>query len=215
VTAPQPDWGYEIIRELGRGTSGVVYLARHPRIDRQVALKTLHPHPSCEQQQRFMREARAMACVGHPHIVELYEVRQAGEQLFYCREFVDGTTLERLIFDRPLACAEALRIIAGLADAFVAVHAHGVVHRNLARSNVLVDKVGAPKLIGFGRAKAYEAQAETDIDVRALEAILCEIATATDKPSGLDAIAARCRGKVPRRYTSAKELANDLRGLSA
>lgn len=149
--------GYEILGELGRGTTGIVYNARHPIVDRLVALKTPLPIAearSGEQRERFLREARALAYltgVSGSNIAAVCEVSEDQGRLFLTREFVEGQTLERLVLRRSLGLRAGLAILGTVARVVQGVHDKGIVHRNLLPSNILVGLDWTPWLIGFGR----------------------------------------------------------------
>ena len=159
----------EILELVGRGGMGVVYKARQKRLDRLVALKILAPKIGQDPAfaERFVREARAMAMLNHPHIVAVYDFGQTptlpspsgrgagGEGLLYyfLMEFVDGLNVRRLLDAGKLAPEEALAIVPQICDALQYAHDHGVVHRDIKPENVLVSKEGRVKIADFGIAK--------------------------------------------------------------
>jgi serine/threonine protein kinase len=216
--SPKPP-AYEIIRELGRGTSGIIYLARCQQTNRLIALKVLLQSDSVRERQRFLREARAMAACRHDNIVAIYAVGEANGHLFCCREFIDGTTLEQHIAV-PSSVREAARIVASLADALATVHRQGLTHRSLTPDNVLLSNQGVPKLIGFHRVRCLDdagngGQQDWGADIRALGLLLSQIVGRSGMTRGLDAIHAKCVAEPPRQYQTAQDLANDLRILTA
>jgi serine/threonine protein kinase len=147
---------YTIVRELGRGGMGRVYLASDERLGRTVALKALAPHlvgnPS--QRERLRREARAAAGLTHPGICTVYALEEIEGELYIASEFVDGHTLgEEIRSGRLPATGEILRTARDLADALASAHAKGVVHRDLKPDNVMRTADGRLKILDFGLAR--------------------------------------------------------------
>jgi tetratricopeptide (TPR) repeat protein len=153
--------GYEILGVLGRGGMGIVYQARHCRLQRMVALKMILAggHAGPQELARFRTEAEAVARLQHPNFVQIYEV---GEQhgLPYCAlEFVDGGSLARKLAGTPLPPRQAAQLVATLGEAMHALHQRGIVHRDLKPDNVLLTAGGTPKVTDFGLAKKLDAGA--------------------------------------------------------
>src|SRR5689334_19860258 len=145
----------EILGLLGAGGMGAVYKARQPALDRLVALKIL-PASGVEGanfEERFNREARALARLSHPNIVAVHEFGKTGELHFFIMEFVDGANLRQLEQSGRLAPREALQIIPQICDALQYAHDEGVVHRDIKPENVLLDRKGRVKIADFGLAK--------------------------------------------------------------
>ncbi len=145
----------EIISLLGAGGMGAVYKARQPALDRFVALKLL-PEDGADAgrfSERFNREARALAKLGHPNIVAVHEFGQAGGLHYFLMEFVDGANLHQLARAGRISAREALQIIPQICDALQYAHDEGVVHRDIKPENVLVDRKGRVKIADFGLAK--------------------------------------------------------------
>ena len=162
---------YEILCVAGEGGMGTVYKARDTRLDRTVALKTLHPgRPvSEEMRQRFQAEARAIARLNHPHVCMLHDVGQDAGVDYLVLEFVDAKPLDRMIPKGGLRLDEVLSIGWQVADAVAAAHKAGIVHRDLKPGNVMVNEHGQVKVLDFGLAKIEEiAQARTPVDDRTL-----------------------------------------------
>ena len=165
--------GYDILGELGRGATGVVYKARYRKLDRLVALKVIlaGPHFTPQMRQRFRFEAQAVAKLRHPNIVQVYDVGEHANVPYLSLELVDGVNLVTWLAGRPKSAAEAAGVIVELARAVEFAHAHGVVHRDLKPANVLLGvdphRPGARelKVTDFGIAKLI---AEPDADGDAL-----------------------------------------------
>jgi tRNA A-37 threonylcarbamoyl transferase component Bud32 len=149
--------GYEILEELGRGGMGVVYRARQTRLGRVVALK-LVLHPGATRRARFLAEARAVARLQHPGIVQIYELGEEAGQPYLCLEFVEGGGLAQRLASGPLPAGEAARLVEALARAVDHAHQRGIVHRDLKPANVLLTLDGAPKIADFGLAKHLESE---------------------------------------------------------
>ena len=140
---------------LGWGGMGVVYKARQPHLDRHVAVKVLLPKPGHDAafQERFAREARALARLQHPNIVTVFDFGTAGDYSFLLMEFVDGANLRQMMADGPLDPALALSIIPQVCDALQFAHDEGVLHRDIKPENILVDRRGRARIADFGLAK--------------------------------------------------------------
>jgi predicted Ser/Thr protein kinase len=147
--------GYEILEELGRGGMGVVYKARHARLDRLVAIKILPAEVSGEPAfaERFTREARALARLNHPHIVAIYDFGQADEQSYFIMEYVEGSNLRQRLRAGRLQPHEAAGIAAWICDALQYAHEEGLVHRDIKPENILLENKGRVKIADFGIAK--------------------------------------------------------------
>ncbi|HZY86393.1 MAG TPA: serine/threonine-protein kinase [Gemmataceae bacterium] len=150
--------GYQILSEVGRGGMGVVYQARQEGLDRLVALKMIlaGSHAGPEHRSRFDAEARAIARLRHPNVVQIYQVGEHEGKPFLALEFVAGGNLAQALEGKPWPAERAAAFVAKLADALRAVHAEGIVHRDLKPGNVLLDADGEPKITDFGLAKRLE-----------------------------------------------------------
>ncbi len=145
---------YQILKRIGRGGMGVIYLAYDPSANRNVAIK-LMADLSAEHQQRLQREAEAIGRLQSEHVVRLFDidVTPAGEW-FIVMEFIDGPSLaERLVNEPALNIREAVEIVASATRGLVAAHAAGVLHRDLKPGNILLDCHLRPKLVDFGLAR--------------------------------------------------------------
>lgn len=154
---------YELLSELGRGTSGVVYKAHDPKLDRLVALKILRPElMSLEEsgvslKQRFHQEAVAAGRLTHPAIVAVHDVGEAEGRPFMVMEYIEGGTLADLLLGgRPLPLADAVGIVVQVCAALDYAHRHGVVHRDIKPRNILVGP-GVTKVTDFGTARILGA----------------------------------------------------------
>ncbi len=145
---------YEVIRLLGAGGMGEVYLAKDSQLDRTVAIKVLTERlaDNPELRQRFEREARAVSSLNHPHICTLYDVGCEKDVHYLVMEHLEGETLAARLKKGALPTEEALTCAIQIADALDKAHRQGVVHRDLKPGNIMLTKSGA-KLLDFGLAK--------------------------------------------------------------
>ena len=154
---------YELLSELGRGTSGVVYKAFDPKLDRLVALKILRPELTALEEsgvglkQRFHQEAVAAGRLTHPAIVAVHDVGEAEGRPFMVMEYIEGGTLADLLLGgQPLPLADAVEIVLQVCAALDYAHRHGVVHRDIKPRNILVGP-GVTKVTDFGTARILGA----------------------------------------------------------
>ncbi|MFN3192503.1 MAG: serine/threonine protein kinase [Aureliella sp.] len=152
---PQFLGDYEILGEIDRGGMGVVYRARHQRLNRIVALKLIRSGSlaSDEEVERFLSEAEAAAALSHPNIVPIYEVGQINGLVFYTMAYIEGDSLAQLVAKGSLQVDEAIRILHRLCNAVEYAHRAGIYHRDLKPANVLINDEGQPVIIDFGLAK--------------------------------------------------------------
>ena len=147
--------GYRIEETLGRGATGVVFRATQLAVDRQVAIKVLHPHVAKRHKavRRLQREARTAARLSHPNIVGAIDMGQTGKLWWYAMELVDGCSLaDRLKEKGPLTEREALRLFIPLVEALNHAYEHSVVHRDIKPANILLDSSGPARLVDLGLA---------------------------------------------------------------
>jgi tetratricopeptide (TPR) repeat protein len=152
---------YQIQRELGRGGMGVVYLARHRKLDRLVALKMIlsGEHAGSDVVERFITEARAVAQLQHPGIVQIFDIGEHRGLPYFSLEFVDGDDLKETLNGEPQHAEDAARLTQQLCRAMQYAHDHHILHRDLKPANVLIGSDGQPKITDFGLAKRVDPDA--------------------------------------------------------
>ncbi|MBI4617165.1 MAG: serine/threonine protein kinase [Planctomycetes bacterium] len=143
---------YEILRILGSGGMGTVYVARQEGLDREVALKVLSPMARGKDVERFLLEARSLARLRHPNVVAVHEVASDGDVHFLAMDFVRGKTLADALALGPLEPRRAAEIVLAVARAVAHAHENGIVHRDLKPTNVLLDEREEPVVADFGLA---------------------------------------------------------------
>jgi len=152
---------YEILAELGRGGMATVFLAHDLALDRKVAIKVLAPALLLMGEgmvERFKREARTAAALSHPHIIPIYAVKESEHVLYFVMKYVQGRALDTVIRDvGTLPIAMAQTILAQVGDALGYAHRHGVIHRDIKSSNIMLDEDGWAVVTDFGIAKVMQA----------------------------------------------------------
>src|SRR5262245_19245370 len=145
---------------VARGGMGVIYRARKAGGNRDVALKILPRSLAMEEEfrLRFDREARALAGLNHPNIVNLFDFGVEGDLMFLVMEFVEGVSLRHVLREKKLAPDRAVRIALDLCEALEFAHKEGIVHRDVKPENVLIDPAGRVKLTDFGLAKRVDTE---------------------------------------------------------
>ncbi|HUQ31273.1 MAG TPA: serine/threonine-protein kinase, partial [Pyrinomonadaceae bacterium] len=164
---------YRIVEKLGEGGMGSVYAAEDTHLGRHVAIKFPNGAPADEQRYRarFLREARAVSGLSHPHIATLYDYGETDNgQPFIVMELVKGQTLSRLLSENKLTLPRAVEIMRDVAEALEEAHRHGIVHRDVKPSNILINERGQVKVLDFGLVKhlAEENSQEVDKEARTL-----------------------------------------------
>ncbi len=157
--------GFRVMRRVGRGGMGAVYLAEQLSLHRKVALKglrlDLHGHP--EALGRFRSEAISGARINHPNIVQVYDITESGEQPFIVMEYVDGISLRRLLRARErINVQRALEMMKQVLTALAQAHRAHVVHRDIKPENILIDRDGVVKVADFGLASIRRADGSHD-----------------------------------------------------
>ena len=146
---------FELLEEVGRGGMGVVYRARQKSLERIVALKMLHGEyfEDSAARARFLAEARAIASLGHPNIVNVFQVGQCDTGYFFAMEFINGHSLATLLEQGPMPIQRTVALLIHVADAVDYAHTKGVIHRDLKPANIMIDEFGRPIVMDFGIAK--------------------------------------------------------------
>jgi serine/threonine protein kinase len=155
---PKSNGDYELLEPLGRGGMGVVFKARHLKLNRIVAIKMVATAigPSSGDLQRFRGEVEAAARLLHPNIVSIHEVGDWAGHPFYSMDLIEGTTLAHCIRNCPLASKSAARLLLNVAKGIKHAHERGILHRDLKPSNILIDRDNQPRVADFGLAKLLD-----------------------------------------------------------
>jgi serine/threonine protein kinase len=150
---------FNIIRELGRGAQGTVYLAQDSQLERQVAIKTLRPGA---QTDRLLHEARIVSKLQHPNIVPLYDAGEQQGEPYLVYAFIDGGTLATMLKGGALPQVKSAEIACSLLDALEYAHQQGVMHLDIKPANIMLGQRGQPMLMDFGIARLMQDQAATE-----------------------------------------------------
>jgi serine/threonine protein kinase len=189
-TGPRRFDDFEVVRPLGRGGMGQVFLGHDVVLDRAVALKfTMADDPTPTVRARFLREARAIARLSHPNVVGIYRIGEVEGRPYIAYEFVAGRTLADL--RAPMPWSRVARIGLGMARGLAAAHAAGVLHRDIKPSNVMVTDAGEVKLLDFGLAHLDDGGADAVSESTPLEGTIDP--TALTVPGDLRASTAQVR----------------------
>lgn len=157
--------GYRMIRAIGRGGMGVVWLAEQEGTKREVAVKFMAEQNafgtrSDVNRARFEREIELAARLRHPNIARVYDGGVTADACYYAMEFVDGVPLDKFVEQRALSRRGIIELMRKVCDAVQHAHQNGIIHRDLKPSNILVGADGEPKVLDFGLAKVLDADAE-------------------------------------------------------
>lgn len=146
---------YKLIKKLGAGGMGEVYLAEDKRLNRKVALKILPVEVAQDRKRlsRFLQEARLAANLNHPNICVIYEVDDSTETPYISMEYIEGETLTHKIQNKSLDLSNILEISIQIADALDEAHQRGIIHRDIKSSNIIINQRGQAKVLDFGLAK--------------------------------------------------------------
>ena len=163
---PQRIGRYRVEKLLGEGGFGVVFLAHDDQLGRPVAIKVPHPQRVCglEDAQAYLREARAVANLDHPHIVPVFDVGSTAEfPFFFVSKFIDGGTLAKKIKEDRPSFGEALGLVATIAEALHYAHRQGLVHRDIKPGNIhFIDPGGKPSVVDFGAGDSRTSMSARD-----------------------------------------------------
>jgi len=150
---------YEVVSELGRGGMGVVYKAFEPTLNRYVAIKVLGEHLLNDEGliERFTREAKSMAAINHPNVIQVYYIGKEDKQPFFAMEFLEGISLDELLTGkRILKVADAKNILRQACAGLNEAHKHDLVHRDIKPANLMICADGSVKVVDFGIAQTRE-----------------------------------------------------------
>jgi len=163
--APRRIGRYKILDELGRGAMGVVYRAEDPALERVLALKTIRLAEDMEgredYQRRFMLEAKAAGKLTHPNIVTTFDFGEEADIAYLAMELLEGTDLRTCLLENSLSTAEAVDVVAQVAEGLGFAHERGVVHRDVKPGNIMLLERGTAKIMDFGVARMRSADFKT------------------------------------------------------
>jgi serine/threonine protein kinase len=155
---------YRVLEPIGKGGTALVYLARHRKMQRKVAIKVLPPHRAHDREalERFYREARAVAALDHPTIVKAHDVAREGGIHYLVMEYVEGQSLKDCLEKRgPMPVREAARYIIQTLAGLQHAHERGIIHRDIKPANLLLDKSGNIKILDMGLVKFFQEDDDT------------------------------------------------------
>ncbi|MEQ1604276.1 MAG: protein kinase [Pyrinomonadaceae bacterium] len=154
---------YKIIREIGSGGMGEVYLATDTKLNRRVAIKVPHQDLLSNDQatSRLLREAQAAAMLDHPNICSIHEISETEDGSFIVMQYVEGETLADVLTKRP-SIERSIDLAIQVVDALSEAHAHHIIHRDIKPANIIVNEKGQVKVLDFGLAKFVEAESSAE-----------------------------------------------------
>ena len=163
---------YKILKKLGEGGMGVVYLAEDQKLERKVAIKFLPKNISedSEERKRFKIEAKAAAKLNHPSIATIYSIEETADELFIVMEYIDGRELKNIVEthrDASLQKEEVIKIATQIAEGLEAAHKNGIIHRDIKSQNIMITEDGNVKIMDFGLAKLKD-----DINITKTKSVL-------------------------------------------
>ena len=152
--------GYKIIKKIGSGGMGDVYLAEHEKLEKKVAIKSLHKNLASDPsfRKRFSQEAKTHSKLDHPNIVKLLDYKERKDGLFLIMEYVDGKQLDEYIkkISGPIPENELTKLFSQILETIGYAHDEGIIHRDIKPSNIMIDVKGRIKVLDFGIAKMQE-----------------------------------------------------------
>ena len=157
---------YDIIKQIGVGGMGEVYLAKDTRLERKTAIKILRVNVAQDEERmrRFVREAKSASALNHQNIITIYEIGETENTHFIATEYIEGDTLRKRLKGPCINLKSALEIAIQVANALDAAHRTGIVHRDIKPENVMIRPDGLVKILDFGIAKLTETLRETDLE---------------------------------------------------
>ncbi len=158
---------YKILRQIGHGGMGEVYLAQDTKLERTVALKILPAEVSADEgrMRRFVQEAKIASSLKHSNVVPIYEIGEADGTSFLVMEYIEGETLEAKIHSQPLPLNQFLDIAIQVADALDEAHSKGIIHRDIKSINIMITPRGQAKVLDFGLAKSIAPSAPEESEL--------------------------------------------------
>jgi serine/threonine-protein kinase len=158
---------YRLLRQLGAGGMGEVYLADDLRLGRKVAVKLLPAELTRDEEakRRLLREARSVAALDHPNVCTVHEVNEEDGRMYVVMQYVEGETLADKLSHKPLGLTECIDVATQIAAALEEAHSHGVVHRDIKPANVMINTRGQVKVLDFGLAKAFASVEQSVTDM--------------------------------------------------
>ncbi len=155
---------YEVVKKLGEGGLGSVYLAQDPAIGRKLAVKVIRATGGvADLPARILREVRVFGKLSHPNIITLYDVGQIEDKVYIATEFVDGEDLSSRMFSGGLRPDEVRQVLSSVAAALDYAHGLGIVHRDIKPSNIMIARDGVVKVVDFGIARAVSEAQEASL----------------------------------------------------
>lgn len=185
---------YTIIRVLGEGGMGVVYLAHDERLKREVAIKCLKNAQNQEQDKltkRLRNEATILAQLNHPHVVQIYDIIDADDRFYIVMEYVNGTTLDKYLLEHIVNLQKRIHCLTQVISGIAFAHSKGLVHRDIKQDNILVNTDGTIKITDFGIAKSIQTNSHSTTHAGTILGSVCSLSPeqalgkSVEKPSDI------------------------------
>ncbi len=162
---------YEVLKLVGKGGMGMVYLAKDKRLKKNVAIKTLPPSLLEDKtfKERLVREAVTLGQIEHPNICNVYDIVVKNDYAYIVMQYIEGESLADLLKEGKLDFERALDIALQIADGLKAAHERGIIHRDIKPSNIFVSKDGFVKILDFGLAKTVESEGKSELEYNLTE----------------------------------------------